>query len=377
MILFSHDDRMVERVGEAAYVRWMDDQNFGVMTRAEGLGVLNLVGRSLATLHLTPNSGKSQVLSLAEARRNFHLDLNRLLDEAETLPLRTNRERQILRSKIKAILRYSLKFEGQGEWNKILKRIYLRAGVAKSRYLRSRALNDVIAYPDLGGRIADYMRWTGTAGEFISFAQRVWTRSEQIHGFVNLEVTECLIQIEAFGTEKTAMRRLASDLLRGKLKMPGYELCREVAPLILLRFGDRRSLPLLKRLLEQPFDGSFRSIRRSAGVVFASYGLSEYRHLRGVAARLQRRQFAELVHMVERIIAYDQLPKRHLNRFRLRYDASVARRFIDMRDVLAIRLLALNRKPTVLAELRRAKASLMLKPLSNFDRNLLSVLLAF
>ena len=138
---------MVERVGEAAYVRWMDDQNFGVMTRAEGLGVLNLVGRSLATLHLTPNSGKSQVLSLAEARRNFHLDLNRLLDEAETLPLRTNRERQILRSKIKAILRYSLKFEGQREWNKILKRIYLRAGVAKSRYLRSRALNDVIAYP--------------------------------------------------------------------------------------------------------------------------------------------------------------------------------------------------------------------------------------
>jgi hypothetical protein len=112
--------------------------------------------------------------------------------------------------------------------------------------------------------------------------------------------------------------------------MPGYELCREVAPLLLLRFGDRRSLPLLRRLLEQPSDGSFRSIRRSAGVVFASYGWSQYKHLRRVAARLQRRQFAELVHMVERVMAYNQLPKRHLNRFRLRYDASLARRFIDM-----------------------------------------------
>ena len=117
----------------------MNDQSFGVATRAEGLRALNFAGRSLVTLHLTPNAGKSQVLSLAEARRTFHLDINRLLDEADALPVQTSRQRMVVRSKLRLILRRSFKFEGQGEWNKILKRIYRRAGLAKARNLRGRA----------------------------------------------------------------------------------------------------------------------------------------------------------------------------------------------------------------------------------------------
>src|SRR5215475_711294 len=56
LTLFSHDDTMVAMVGEDRYVRWMDDQNFGVKSRAEGLRVLSEVGRSLAKLHLSPNT---------------------------------------------------------------------------------------------------------------------------------------------------------------------------------------------------------------------------------------------------------------------------------------------------------------------------------
>src|SRR5262249_19337274 len=33
VVLFAHDDRIVARVGEDAYVRWMDDQNIGVRSR--------------------------------------------------------------------------------------------------------------------------------------------------------------------------------------------------------------------------------------------------------------------------------------------------------------------------------------------------------
>ncbi len=40
MVLFPHDDEMVKLVGEENYVRWMDDQNMGVGSRAEGLMVL-------------------------------------------------------------------------------------------------------------------------------------------------------------------------------------------------------------------------------------------------------------------------------------------------------------------------------------------------
>src|SRR6202034_1709538 len=67
MVLFPHDDEMVKLVGEQNYVRWMDDQNMGVLTRARGLEVLAEVGRSLSRLHLSPNAQKSKVLSLSEA----------------------------------------------------------------------------------------------------------------------------------------------------------------------------------------------------------------------------------------------------------------------------------------------------------------------
>jgi hypothetical protein len=83
LTLFRHDDTMVELVGEDCYVRWMDDQNLGVPSKAGGLRVLSEVGRSLARLHLSPNTKKSRILTLGEARRHFHLDLNDMLDKAE------------------------------------------------------------------------------------------------------------------------------------------------------------------------------------------------------------------------------------------------------------------------------------------------------
>jgi hypothetical protein len=83
LTLFRHDDSMVGLVGEESYVRWMDDQNLGVASKAGGLRVLSEVGKSLARLHLSPNTKKSRILTLAEARRHFHLDLNEMLDRAE------------------------------------------------------------------------------------------------------------------------------------------------------------------------------------------------------------------------------------------------------------------------------------------------------
>lgn len=68
LVLFPHDDRMTKVVGEGAYIRWMDDQNFGVASYAEGLNVLRQCGDSLARLHLTPNAGKSRILSLEQAQ---------------------------------------------------------------------------------------------------------------------------------------------------------------------------------------------------------------------------------------------------------------------------------------------------------------------
>lgn len=105
LTLFSHDDAMVDLVGEGNYVRWMDDQNFGVPSRAAGLRTLSAVGRSLARLHLSPNGKKSKVLSLKEAKRHFHLDINALIDAADTLAknAKTGPQKRALSKELKRI----------------------------------------------------------------------------------------------------------------------------------------------------------------------------------------------------------------------------------------------------------------------------------
>jgi len=116
-----HDDEMGKLVGEENYVRWMDDQNMGVLSRGEGLRVLSEVGRSLARLHLSPNAQKSKVLSLSEARRHFHLDLNKLLDDADGIAkqvgARTASE-STLRKKVSEIWKKAKTYEGEGSLRK-------------------------------------------------------------------------------------------------------------------------------------------------------------------------------------------------------------------------------------------------------------------
>ena len=74
---------MVKLVGPQAFVRWMDDHVIGVNSEAQGLEVLAALQDSLAGLYLTPNSKKSLILSLAEAKVHFHLDANADLDTLE------------------------------------------------------------------------------------------------------------------------------------------------------------------------------------------------------------------------------------------------------------------------------------------------------
>lgn len=126
---------MVQLVGKSAYARWMDDQCMGVSSRAEGLGVLAEVGTSLTTLHLTPAAKKSMVLPLSQVRRHFHLDLNRVLDRVDGLPHQSTRQEAIIRSQIRALWAKARKYEGVGEWDKVLKRLYRLAGLSRSRFL--------------------------------------------------------------------------------------------------------------------------------------------------------------------------------------------------------------------------------------------------
>jgi hypothetical protein len=377
LTLFSHDDAMVRAVGEDNYVRWMDDQNFGVPSRAVGLRILSQVGTSLAKLHLSPNTRKSQILTLAEARRHFHLDLNFLLDKADEAAKKAvnNHLRTKLAVQVRKVWTRARRHDGVGEFDKVLKRLYRLAGFCGLRFLRQRALQDVLASPESAERVCAYMRCSGTAQEYLRWADSLMQHDEQIYGDVNVSLVESLLRLEPNKFASAKVRFLAARLLSARSGISGESECRALAPLLVLRFADRRSLPLLKRCFNDDKAMVSAPLLRSAAVVYLSYGDREFATARRSAARLMRNHLAEVIRLIERIREYTDVPVRYKARLKTKFDSVARTHYADMRALLTVRLLALSKKRQVLRWVSNWKAQMLTEPISAFDRRLIRRLL--
>lgn len=377
MVLFPHDDRMAQHVGVGAYVRWMDDQNFGVGSYAEGLNILQKCGESLARLHLTPNAAKTRILSLTEASRHFHFDMNAELDVIDKMPQGTAAERRVLRQVLGKVWRKYRKFEKSGgEWGKVLKRVYRFAGIARARFLRHRALPDILKEPTLTDRIADYMRVTGSADQYVKFVLQVWRHPEQVYPDVNQVLAEGLLKIEATAAEARTIRAIASGLLAGKYNIPGRQRCAALAPLLILRYGDRRSLPLLKRLVNRLENVQHPAIAKAVVAVYVSFGDSEYRDAVKAASQLQDNHLAQFLRMLAICRQYETVPVRFKIRREPILDSVAGKKRIDTRKLLVLRLLRLNKKKTVMAWLRDTRDWMIKQDIPDFDKRLVTRLLA-
>ena len=374
LVLFSHDDAMVQLVGEGSYVRWMDDQNMAVSSKAEGLRVLNAAGRSLARLHLTPNSQKSKVLTLIEARRHYHLDLNKLLDEAEALGGKAPSSTAALnrfRSKVKGVWRKARKHEGVGEFGKILKRLYLLAGLAGVDLFRSRAQQDILTDPAMSSRVANYYRCTGTVDQYLDFVEELFSNPEQIHADVNVSLTESLLRIEPEKTDLARLRRLSKALVRQQKAFPGSEDCAAIATLLLLRFGNAALRLTLKQCIENKKQRRPRQVVRAAAVIFSSHDEAAFEEVRAVASATLRNHLSTVVLLVDEIQNYEEIPVRYKNRLQLGTDSVAGRKFVDMRVILSARLLRLNEKPQARQWVRDWLAKVLGDDISAYDRRLL------
>lgn len=368
MVLFPHDDRMVAAVGEESYIRWMDDQNFGVATRADGLRCLARVSDSLARLHLTANAKKSKVLSVAEAKAEFHFSLNDQIDRAEKLLSKKPVPRARLAREVNAIYRRALKVEGRGHWDKVVKRLYRLAALAGVRALRRRALKDVLASPTLVRRVSDYMRATGEASEYLSFARRVWDSPEQVYPDVSAVVFEGLLRVEPNKADGAQIAKLASEVLRGESKHLSNARCMGIAPLVLLRFADRRRVPLLASIFH---DGSSPATRACA-LVYAGFGRTHSSEVERAAAAHLRSQLPMVVLMLRAIDSYTSVPDRWGQRCKAHFDPVSGRHYVDMRGLAAIRLLLWSTRPTTREWLNGKRAALLACNLSDFDTRLVA-----
>jgi len=65
----------------------------------------------------------------------------------------------------------------------------------------------------------------------------------------------------------------------------GADECSALAPLLILRFGDRRSLPLLQKIFEEELEIFRPETVRACAVVYSSFGLSEFDTVHKAAGR--------------------------------------------------------------------------------------------
>jgi hypothetical protein len=376
MVLFPHDNRMAKYVGEGAYVRWMDDQNFGASSYANGLNILKQCGDSLARLHLTPNAAKSRIMSLAEASRHFHFDINSQLDAIEKMPKERAVERKAMRMALLKIWRKYRRVDGDGEWGKVLKRFYRLGGISGARFLRRRAFQDILIEPTLADRVADYMRVTSNAGEYSNFILQIWGHEEQVYPDVNRVLAEGLLKTEPTPLEARLIRNIASGLLTGKYSFSGWQRCAALAPLLILRHGDRRSLALLNRLVKSLDRLPHPAIAKAVVAVYVSYGLAEYQKAVNVASRLRDNYLAQFFRMLDIMIQYETIPERFKIRREPIFDIVAGIKRIDMRKMLVLRLLRLNEKKEVRKWVRDTMVWMTMQRLSRFDKRLVAKFLA-
>ncbi len=79
--------------------------------------------------------------------------------------------------------------------------------------------------------------------------------------------------------------------------------------------------------------------------------------------------------MIEGIQTYESVPIRWKARLRVRQDSVSGRQFVDMRSLLAVRLLALNSSPVVQTWIKERKDELLKESISDYDKALLNQLL--
>ena len=241
-----------------------------------------------------------------------------------------------------------------------------------ARFLRRRAIRDLLANPTLAERISGYMRCSGSAAEYWRFVNSVVAHRQQIHKDVPLLMLESLLRVETRSYSARRILRLAETVLTEVLEGRRDELFAAPACLLVLRFGDQADLARLKPgFRDRRYPLPSRLIR-AAAVVYGSAGRREFTEVQRAAASLLLNPLGLMVRLVRRIMKFKDVPDRYKNRLNTRWDPVKNRPYLDMRMLVSARLLALNHKKNVKQWLTSWAAKMKKEKISIFDKRLLA-----
>jgi hypothetical protein len=221
LFLFEHDWRIVAKVGEENFARWMDDQNVGAKSKTDARRIVHLLTSSLASQRLTLNAGKTQFLGPKEVRINFQLDANAALDAWQKkfkgkLPRQAQEAATELEEEWKKIV--DSPAHGRGYWDKVLKRVYGLAARVGSSLLDDRMFDDLVEFPHLDQRIFTSLARRNKGKELLDLFTRYCQTGESLFEATEAAFFEACLLLNASPDLELQFRELAGKFALGEMK---------------------------------------------------------------------------------------------------------------------------------------------------------------
>lgn len=204
VFLFEHDSRMVEMVGEDNFARWMDDQNVGAQTLTEARRIIYRFTQSLRDQRLTLNAGKTKFLTPKEVNIHFQLESNRKLDHWDRHFKNVTKQNKSTAQAALIELWEDISTGpsiDKGYWSKVLKRVYALAVKADIDLLESRALSDLIHFPELDERIFSYFGRRNRGDQLLDLFKSYCDTGENLYESTEAMFFESLLWLDPSDNE--------------------------------------------------------------------------------------------------------------------------------------------------------------------------------
>lgn len=251
VFLFEHDHRVSQLAGADHYVRWMDDQNVAVESETRARQLVRLLTQSLSQQRLVLNTGKTRLLTPQQVAVEFHLQANKELDGLSNMVMANRYTQAFLRRRLSGIFRRAGRYEDEGHWDKILKRVYGLAGRVRWDGLKERAYDDLVHYPLLADRIFEYYVALGEFQDLLKLFRTFVANGESLYESVEISFFETLLIANIDRQSAKLIRSFVREWVLGRTQGSGKPQSRGVAALVLYWLGDGRSVPTILAVLRK------------------------------------------------------------------------------------------------------------------------------
>ena len=225
-------DALFPSSADREYLRFADDTVVFVKSKSDANAVKIKHYSGLTQLGLSPNSGKTQIVSAAQYEAPRHVDENRIIDE-----LQDHFDEETFST---LVARWYCRRGIVENWSRVAKRLYTTARRHRSPRLRSLVFDDLLEYPDLADHTLHYLTDLSITKRETEKLLNIW-KQPNLHAEQLIGISRFLCDARfSFGGASRALADFAVFRIRRNDTIPGAPYARALLFLVLYKHGDRK-----------------------------------------------------------------------------------------------------------------------------------------